>query len=151
MRLELTATTDRPTWMNLAQHSYWNLDGSPHWQGHSLRIAAEHWLPVDDRLLPTGEMRPVAGEMDFRRPRLLQPGAPALDHNFCLAPARRALTEVAEVTGAQGLRMRIATTEPGLQVYDGRGAVRPGGPVYEGLALEPQGWPDAPNRPAFRR
>ncbi len=45
--------------------------------------------------------------------------------------------------------MRLATTEPGLQVYDGRAPIRPGGGAYEGLALEPQGWPDAPNRPGF--
>jgi aldose 1-epimerase len=149
LRLDLSATTDRPTWINLAQHSYWNLDGTRHWRGHSLRIAADHWLPVDALNLPTGERRTVAGEMDFRKGRALVPGAPALDHNFCLAHGRRALTEVAELVGLSGLRMQLSTTEPGLQVYDGRGPVRPGGGAYEGLALEPQGWPDAPNRPDF--
>jgi aldose 1-epimerase len=149
MRLDLTASTDRPTWINLAQHSYWNLDGTAQWRGHRLRVAADHWLPVDALGIPTGEIRPAAAEMDLRTPRDLVPGAPALDHTFCLAPARRALTEVAELTGFSGLRMRLATTEPGLQVYDGRAPIRPGGGAYEGLALEPQGWPDAPNRPGF--
>lgn len=149
LRLDLTAITDRATWINLAQHSYWNLDGGADWRGHSLRVAADHWLPVDARNLPTGEVRAATGEMDFRRLRPLQPGAPALDHNFCLASARRDLTEVAELVGAKGVRMRLSTTEPGLQIYDGRTPIRPDGAAHEGLALEPQGWPDAPNRAEF--
>jgi aldose 1-epimerase len=79
------------------------------------------------------------------------------DHNFCLSTARRDLTEAAELTGASGVTMRLATTEPGLQVYDGRyiaSAPFAGhcGNVYRahaGLALEPQCWPDAPNHPGF--
>ncbi|MCB6179877.1 galactose mutarotase [Rhodobacter sp. Har01] len=149
LRLELTGTTDAPTLMNLANHSYWNLDGSIDWTGHRLRIAADAWLPTGPDGLPTGEIAPAAGMMDFRTARELTPGAPALDHCFCLAPARRALTEVAWLTGTSGVTMTLATTEPGLQVYDGRSAIRDGGGAHEGLALEAQGWPDAPNHPGF--
>jgi aldose 1-epimerase len=72
-----------------------------------------------------------------------------LDHNFCLSRQKRDLTEVAVLTGFSGRKLHLSTTEPGLQVYDGRAAIRRGGQAYEGLALEAQGWPDAPNQPGF--
>lgn len=150
LRLDITTTTDAPSWVNFTHHGYWNLDGTPCWQGHALRIAADHWLPVDDDLIPTGEIRPVFGtEMDFRSPRTPAPGAPALDHNFCFSQERRDLTDVLWLTGASGVTMALATTEPGVQVYDGRAAVRPGKAAYEGLAIEAQGWPDAMHHPRF--
>lgn len=149
LRLDLTATTSAVTLMNMANHSYWNLDGSDQWLGHRLQVFADHWLPVNSALIPTGEVRPVSGDMDFRHPRLLRAGAPALDHNFCVARSRRGLAPVAVLTGLGGVSMSMSSTEPGLQVYDGRGSVFPGGPGYQGLALEPQGWPDAPNQPGF--
>ncbi|THD83435.1 galactose mutarotase [Aliigemmobacter aestuarii] len=149
LRLDLTATTDAPTILNLANHSYWNLDGTASWAGHSLRIAADAVLPVDDRGIPTGEVCPVgAMGLDFRTPRFARPGAPALDHNFCLSERRMPLRAMATLTGAKGIAMEIATTEPGLQVYDGRHP-RPGAAPYEALALEPQFWPDAPHHPGF--
>lgn len=150
LRLEVTATTDAPTLMNVANHSYWTMDGGADWSGHRLQIAADHWLPTDAALIPTGEIVPTAGSaMDFAAPRTITPGAPALDTCFCLAPTRRALTPVLWLTGASGLAMELATTEPGVQVYDGRQAIRPGRGPCEGLAIEPQFWPDAPNRPGF--
>lgn len=149
LRLDLAAMTSAPTLMNLANHSYWNLDGSDEWLGHRLQIHANHWLPVDDRMIPTGEVRLVEGEMDFRHSRLLRAGAPALDANFCVAKGRRTVTPIAELSGLGGVSMKISSTEPGLQVYDGRGPITPGGHAYQGLALEPQGWPDAPNQPHF--
>lgn len=154
--LRLAAETDAPTLMNIAQHGYWNLDGGPTIAGHQLRIAADHCLPVTDRLLPTGEVRPVAGAFDLRGGRRLDLSE-GFDHNFCLARAPRALTEVAELAGPSGLTLHLATTEPGLQVYDGARldsapfaghAGAPYGP-FAGLALEPQRWPDAPNQPDF--
>ncbi len=66
LRLILTAVTDAPTLMNLANHSYWTLDPEPGIGGQQLQIAAEHWLPVEAGL-PTGEIRPVSGAMDFPR------------------------------------------------------------------------------------
>lgn len=150
LRLTITARTDAETLMNPAQHSYWNLDGSAHWRGHRLRIAAGHVLPVDAGLLPRGSVVPVGGSpMDFRREKTLREGAPALDTNFCLSDGPVALREVAWLTGASGVSMALATTAPGLQVYDGRAAIRPGHGPYEGIAMEPQHWPDAPNHPRF--
>ncbi|WP_347311189.1 aldose epimerase family protein [Defluviimonas sp. SAOS-178_SWC] len=151
--IELRATTDAPSPINLAHHGYWTLDGTPDTRRHRLRVAADHYLPVDAELIPTGEARPVAGtEFDLRHGRLLT-DAPPLDHNFCLAMSRRDLTEVADLFGASGIRLRLATTEPGLHVYDGRhftpGPGRRGLNPHAGIALEAQGWPDAPNHPGF--
>lgn len=150
LRLELQAHTDATTLINLANHSYWNLDGTPTWAGHSLRIAADRYLPTTADVTPTGEILPVQNTpYDFRTTRMALPGIPPLDTNFCLSDAREELRDVLWLTGAKGVRMTIATTEPGIQVYDGRAAIRPGHAPYEGLAIEPQGWPDAPNRERF--
>ncbi|MFN3973071.1 MAG: aldose epimerase family protein [Gemmobacter sp.] len=145
LRLTLTARTDAPTLMNLANHSYWNLDGTPDWGGHRLRVLADRVLAhhADGRV--AGPVLAVAGTgFDLREGAVMQPDAPPLDHNFCLADTRRPLTEALVLTGTSGLSMTVATTEPGIQVYDGRAAIRPGHGHYEGLAIEPQFWPDAP-------
>ena len=149
MRLDVTATTDAPTLMNIANHSYWNLDGTPDWSGHSLTVHAGTYLPGTPDFTPTGEIAPVSGDMDFRTPRRISPGHPALDTNFCLGTERRPLTHALTLTGASGTSLEVHTTEPGIQVYDGRDAFRPSHPPYEGLAVETQFWPDAPNHPAF--
>jgi aldose 1-epimerase len=155
LMLTLTATSDAPTLMNLAHHGYWTLDGGPTTRGQRLTIDAERYLPVDPLLIPTGEERPVHDAFDLRAGRVLD-GSEGLDHNFCLARAPRALTEVARLAGHTAT-MHLATTEPGLQIYDGRRldtAPYPGhdgtpyGP-FAGLAMEPQRWPDAPHQPAF--
>ncbi|MDP4031380.1 MAG: aldose epimerase family protein [Pseudorhodobacter sp.] len=155
LMLNITATSDAPSLMNLANHSYWNLDGTGTIAGHRLRLAADSWLPTVAGL-PTGERRAAAGVFDLRQGRVLDL-CEGYDHNFCLATAPRALTEVAELQGRRGVRLRIATTEPGMQVYDGAlltsGAFAGhGGQPYrpfQGLALEAQRWPDAPNHPDF--
>jgi len=155
LTLTLTAVTDAPTLMNLAQHGYWNLDGTATVAGHRLRVLADAYLPGAAGL-PTGEVRAVHDGFELRAGRLLDL-TEGHDHNFCLADAPRALTEVAELTGTSGVSLRLATTEPGLQVYDGRTiATAPfaghGGLPYAAhaaLALEPQRWPDAPNNPGF--
>ncbi len=150
LRLTLTATTDAPTLMNLANHSYWNLDGTPDWAGHHLRVKADRMLAhhADGRV--RGPVLPLGGTAyDLRRGHVLRPGAPPLDHNYCLSDARRPLTDAAVLTGRSGVSLTIATTEPGLQVYDGRAARRPGRGPYEGLAFEPQFWPDAPSHAHF--
>jgi aldose 1-epimerase len=112
-------------------------------------VAAFGWLPTGPDGLPTGEVAAMAGAMDLTQGRAIRPGDPALDHNFCLARGRRELTPVLWLTGRSGVAMELATTEPGVQVYDARGGARPGGAPYEGLAIEAQGWPDAPGRPGF--
>jgi aldose 1-epimerase len=150
LRLTVTATTDKPTLFNAANHSYWNLDGTPTFAGHTLRIAAFAMLPTDADFCPTGEIRPVEGtEFDFRREREVSPGNPAMDNNFCLSMGQAPLRDVLWLTGASGVAMTVATTEAGVQVYDARNAQRPGRETYEGLAIEAQNWPDAPNRSGF--
>lgn len=150
LTLTVTTTTDAETIVNFANHSYWNLDGSETWSGHRLQIAAPAWLPNDADFKPTGEIRPAEGtEMDFRQPRAITPGAPDLDTCLVLGHSPVALRDVLWLTGTSGLCMTMATTEPGVQVYDQRVPARPGRALFEGLALECQGWPDAPNRPDF--
>jgi aldose 1-epimerase len=158
LTLTIRATTDRTTPMNIAAHPYWNLDGGVDITGHRLQLAADHYLPVDAATLPTSELAPVDGtDFDFREPHHLRRD-PGLDVNFCLADASRpAPVHAATLTGADGTRMTLATTAPGLQVYGGaylamESTARPGNPPlapYAGVALEPQFWPDAPNHAHF--
>ncbi len=146
LRLTVTAQTDAETLMNVAHHGYWNLDGSDSVAGHELRIAADHYLPTDKDTLPTGVIRPVAGgDFDFRDGKPFAPGQPDLDHNFCLSRARTDLRDVLWLTGQTGRQMVMATTEPGVQIFDHRNM----DPLYHGLAIEAQVWPDAPNCPGF--
>lgn len=150
LNLTVTATTDAETPINFANHSYWNLDGTETWAGHHLRIAADRVLAVTEALIPTGEVPAVAGTpLDLRAGRVIAPGDPVMDTAFCLSDAPQPLSEVLWLTGASGLRLTLATTEASVQVYDGRAAVRPGREVYEGLAIEAQGWPDALSQPGF--
>ena len=149
LELRLTATTDAPTLMNFAQHGYWNLDGTDTWDGHWLQVAADHYLPTDAALLPTGEARAVAGtDFDFRKGRQIGINAPFIDNNFCLSRAPGALRDVVWLTGQSGLRLTFATTDTGVQVFNGPQGVR-GTMPHGGIAIEAQGWPDAPNRPDF--
>lgn len=146
LRLTIRSETDADTLINATNHSYWNLDGTNSVAGHSLRIAADHVLPTDKDTLPTGVIRPVAGgPFDFRAERVFAPGDPPLDHNFCLSRAQVPLREVLWLRGQSGVAMTLSTTEPGVQVYDHRDR----DPRAHGLAIEPQGWPDAPNCPGF--
>lgn len=156
LTLTLSATTDQPTLMNLANHSYWNLDGTATTAGHSLRVMADRYLPVDGDKIPFMPAPVATTPYDLRTPRRL-PLRAALDHNFCLANGARPLTPAARLSGAKGVRLDIATTAAGLQVYDGVGLNSgqwpghmgaPYGP-HAGIALEPQAWPDAPGRADF--
>lgn len=154
LEVRIEAQTTRATPCSLAHHGYFVLDGAADIASHRLQIDAGGYLPVDRDLIPTGEVAPVAGtRFDFRSAR--QIGSHGYDHNFCLGRDRRALTRAARVTGPQGMMMTVATTEPGLQVYDGAhlgGVAGYGGhPLAPraGLALETQAWPDSPNRPGF--
>ena len=150
LRMDVTATTDALTLFNVANHSYWNMDGTPTWDGHSLRIAADRYLPVTPDFCPTGEIAAVDGLIfDLRQMRDIHPGTDTYDHNFCLSGGRQSLRDVLWLRGASGVTMTISTTEAGVQVYDGRNGQRPGRGFYEGLAIEPQSWPDGPNHPDF--
>lgn len=151
---ELEAISDRPTPCNLTHHGYFDLDGQGDIRGHTLRIDAASYLPVDDDLIPTGAIAPVhATQFDFRRPRRI--GDFGYDHNFCLSEGDLPLREVAEAEGRLGLKMQVLTTAAGLQFYDGaqlKDVPGLGGRVYgphAGFALEAQGWPDSVNRSGF--
>lgn len=152
LRIELTATTDAPTIINLAAHSYFNLDGGTDILGHRLAIAADHYLPVSADLIPTGEIAAVAGTaFDFRAGRQVGESGQRYDHNFVVGTQR--LHEPQSVAVLEGphsrTRLELLSTEPGLQFYDG-GYLKGG--VYgahAGLCLEPQVFPNAPNEPRF--
>lgn len=158
LTLTLEATTDQPTPLNLAPHAYWNLDGKPDLGQHRLQIHASHYLPCDAENLPTGQIAAVENTaFDFQSARPV-PLNPALDVNFCLSDGPRATPQAAAVlTGAAGTTLHIATTAPGVQVYNGSGLPRRpnalmGGRAlapYGAIALEPQYWPDAPRNAHF--
>ena len=153
--IEMTAQTDAPTYCNLAHHAYWTL-GAP-LLDHGMQIEAERYLPVDEHLIPRGPPADVAGtRFDFRqRRKVIDEGDTLLDHNFCLRKST-GIRRICTVQTAH-LLLDIESDAPGLQVYDGTGidsgdAPTLTGTAYQanaGLALEPQGWPDAPNRPEY--
>jgi aldose 1-epimerase len=168
--IDYAARTDQPTPISLTQHTYFNLTGDPARDvlGHELQLDAEHITAVDDGLIPTGELAPVAGTaFDFRAPtpigarieapdpRLRQPGG--YDHNFVLTHAPETLSRAARVREpGSGRVLEVRTTEPGLQFYSGNyldGSVKGReGKAYgwrSGFCLEPQRFPDSPNRPEF--
>lgn len=155
LRVEYQAVTDAPTHVNLTQHSYFNLRGSGGVLDHRLTIRARSYLPVDETLIPTGELAPVAGTpFDFREPAAigsrLRAGHVQLtrgggyDHNFNIDRGDEAMTLAATVLEPSTRRtLDVHTTEPGLQFYSGQVA------GYRGFCLEPQHYPDSPNRAAF--
>ena len=172
LRVELTATGDAATPVNLCQHSYFNLDGSPSILDHTLQLASDFYTPTDADLIPTGEVRAVAGIIyDFRERRPVRmtdeaAGRPCrYDINFVLRRDREVssgqgglpLCHAGTLASQQsGLVLEVWTTEPGLQVYDGwmTDVPVPGLDgrrygAYAGMCLEPQYFPDSPNRPHF--
>ncbi len=146
LTLTLSGTSDADTMMNLAQHGYWNMDGTDDWTGHRLQIAADHYLPTDADVCPTGEIAEVADTlMDLRDGPVITRGTHVFDHNFCTATTKQPLRDVVWLTGERGVKMTMATTEPGIQIFDGRSAPA----NYGALAIEAQSWPDAPNHRNF--
>lgn len=164
LRIAMTATTSATTIVNLANHAYWNLsgDGNADMLDHDVTIHATHWLPVDERLIPTGEIRTVdGGAFDFRAGRRMSEALAARPEGFdhCLVvegPAGR-LRPVARVLHAgTGRGFELYADQPGLQFYTcmhfGEGLAGKAGALYRrfaGLVFEPQGYPDAPNQPGF--
>lgn len=164
------ATSDAPTPVNLSQHTYFNLAG--HTAGgildHELTLGASHFTPVDDTLIPTGEIRSVDGtSLDFRRPvrvgARIDSGESQLriaggyDHNFVLDRTGAEPAFAARVRDPEsGRTLEVSTTEPGIQFYTGNfldgSQVGKGGFAYQrryGLCLETQHFPDSPNQPSF--
>jgi aldose 1-epimerase len=170
LKIEYFAETDKPTVVNLTNHSYFNLKdgGASDILGHELMIKASKFTPVDKGLIPTGELKPVAGTpFDFNQPTAI--GArvenedeqlkfgKGYDHNWVLDRPGKGLELVASVYEPNSGRfMEVLTTQPGLQFYcgnslDGTNKGK-GGTVYQhraGLCLETQHFPDSPNHPDF--
>ena len=147
LSVEITATTDATTVCGPAPHLYFNLDGTPTIGAHQMCIPAERMIPVVGGL-PIGGPIAVEGGFDLRVATAVPMG---LDHHFCLSDTPQPPRMVAQVWGG-ALALRIDSTEPGLQVFDGtglppmQGLDGPIGP-RGGLALEPHRWIDAPNQP----
>lgn len=173
LTIDYDASTDAPTIVNMTNHAIFNLagEGAPAGVlGHRLTIPASRYTPIDAALVPTGELRPVAGTVfDFTQGRVLADGVrdgrdPQIvigrgyDHNFVLDAGQTAELKLAArlEDPASGRVLEVLSNEPGLQVYSGNfldgTRVGKAGHLYrmgDGIALEPQKFPNAPNTPAF--
>lgn len=165
LRIDYRATTDKPTPINLTNHSYFNLAGAGNVLDHVLTIEADHYTPADQQLIPTGEIKSVHGTaLDFTLPERvgaridqLRPTPDGYDHNFVLNAGGKSLARAARVVEPKSGRvMEVLTTEPGVQLFTANfmdGHMKgTGGVVYPkhaGLCLETQHYPDSINKPGF--
>src|SRR5579859_3967755 len=168
LKIDYTATTDKDTVVNLTQHSYFNLAGNDSILNHVVMIPADKFTPVDSTLIPTGDLRPVDGTpFDFRTPTAI--GArinqddeqlkfgKGYDHNWVINKPLGQYGLMARVTEpASGRVLEVFSIEPGLQFYSGNfldGTLKgKGGWVYQfraAFCMEPQHYPDSPNKPQF--
>jgi aldose 1-epimerase len=164
LRLDYTATSDKPTPVNLTNHSYFNLTSADHSNilGHELLIAADHFTPVNQALIPTGDIKPVKDTpLDFRtstpigaRISELQSG---YDHNFVLNTRGQRLALAARVyEPLTGRQMEVVTNAPGIQFYSGNfldssivGKRKVAYEKHQGFCLEAQHFPDSVNHANF--
>lgn len=172
LNLVMKATTDAPTVVNLTNHVYFNLDGADSGSilYHTMRIDASRWLPTDATQIPTGEIAPVEGTpMDFRQAKKIGRDIHAdfealrigkgYDHCWVVDDWKKGEMRdcIVELRAAHSGRvLTIGSTQPGLHVYTGNwlsgSPLNASGRSYDdndGVAIEMQGFPDAPNKPEF--
>jgi aldose 1-epimerase len=163
LTLDLQATTDKPTVLNLTNHAYFNLGGagSGTIHQHELTLACDQYLPVDESMIPKGALAPVAGTpLDFTTPHKIGERIAQLketngyDHCFVVKGRAGELRDAAKVVDpASGRTLSIKTTQPGIQLYTGNFLDgKPGNAgfkTHEAFCLETQHYPDSPNQPSF--
>lgn len=169
-KMDYTATTDKPTVINLSNHAYWNLAGA--YSGsvldQVLTVHADQYLLADESLIPTGVMAPVNGTpLDFRTPHPIGARMAQIKeaqfgggYDHCLVVTRKGAADLVPTAKLRdpksGRTMEVLTTEPGVQIFSanfGPGAFfGPNGysyPRHLGVCLECQHYPDSPNKPTF--
>ena len=168
MSIDYPAVTDKPTILNLTNHAYFNLAGRGNILDHHIQLHADFFTPIDETLIPTGEIRLVDDSpMDLRQPtaigalidaedeQILHGGG--FDHNFVVMGAPGSLRPAARVIEKHSGRvMEVLTTQPGIQFYSGNmlpdALTGKADQVYQkrsGFCLETQNFPDSPNKPQF--
>ncbi len=166
--VRFSATTDKPTIVNMTQHCYFNLAGQGDVLGHQLMIASDYITPCREGLIPTGEIRAVqGGPFDFRQAKAIGQDIDAADeqlqlgrgydHNYVLSdtPSEKLVLAARVAEPVSGRVLELLTVEPGIQFYSGNfldGGSQGKGQVHRNrsaFCLEPQHFPDSPNQPSF--
>ncbi len=142
LHISYQAVSSRKHYFNLAPHFYFNLNGDAVIDNHHLWIDADHYLPVDDTMIPTGERAEVADTLfDFRKSRSI--GNAEIDTNFCLNTRSNDMRDAVILSADNGISLHVRTNQKGVQIYDARHMGR------RFLAIEPEAFPNAINQAEF--